>query len=307
MATTALHWMTHPPAHFTGGAVTIGNFDGVHRGHRQLLQAAKPLGSPVVAVTFSPSPMHLLAPQNIKPPIMSFPDRVEALHRAGADHVLVLETDPGLLSLSPEAFFEDVLLGLLKARAVVEGYNFRFGRAREGDIALLRRFCDEAKVQFAEVPPLMIDGEAVSSSRARTALLQADLVLVEKLLGRRHHVSGEVIPGAKRGRTIGIPTANLAPTEVLLPGDGVYAVFAEVDGVRFPAAANIGPNPTFGEQARKIEAHLLGFHGDIYGQTLQLEFVQRLRPTVSFPNAEALIAQLQQDIQAAKVACERSS
>jgi riboflavin kinase / FMN adenylyltransferase len=306
MAMTSLHWMTHPPEEFTRGAVTVGNFDGVHRGHRELVLAARrqaPDG-PVVAVTFDPPPLQLLAPHVIKPPLSTLTDRIDWLTACGADHVLILETDAGLLSLSPEAFFEDVLVGLLRAQAVVEGYNFRFGRARTGGVSTLRELCHGAGVKFEEVPPLLVRGEAVSSSRIRLALNRGDVTEAAELLGRPYTASGQIITGAKRGRTLGFPTANLAPTETLLPADGVYAVRAMVNDVSYPAAANIGPNPTFGEEAKKIEVHLIGFTGDIYGQRLHVTFVERLRATQPFSGVPALVEQLQRDITRAREICE---
>jgi riboflavin kinase/FMN adenylyltransferase len=304
----SLSWTEPPPAELTGGAVTVGNFDGVHRGHQQLIAAARRwgerLGGPTVAVTFDPPPLHLLNPQAARPPLATPAEKAELLRAAGAGRVAVLRTDAGLLSLSPEAFFEDVIVGLFRARAVVEGYNFRFGRGRAGDTAQLRALCAGAGIAFEEVPPQVIDGEPVSSSRVRAALLAGDVAEAAKLLGRPYRIVGTVITGAKRGRTIGFPTANLGDVPTLVPKEGVYAVRALVRGTAYPAAANIGPNPTFGESARKIEVHLLDFTGDLYGQPLAAEFVARLRDTRPFSGVQELSEQLQRDIAAAREACD---
>ena len=305
---TRLPWTERPPADLTGGAVTVGNFDGVHRGHRELIAAARrgadAAGGPAVAVTFDPPPAALLNPQPDKAtPLTTYADRAALLHAAGADHVVVLGTDAGLLSLSPEAFFEDVIAGLFRARAVAEGYNFRFGRGRAGDVAALRALCIRSGVSFTEVPPLLADGEPVSSSRVRAALVAGDVTAAAALLGRPYRIAGVVETGAKRGRTLGFPTANLGGVPTLLPAVGVYAVRAEAtDGSSHPAAANVGPNPTFGDDARKIEVHLIDFAGDLYGQPLAVEFVQRLRDTRPFAGAGELVAQLKRDIAAAKTA-----
>ena len=294
-----------PPPDLTGGAVTVGNFDGVHRGHRALIAAdrawADRVGGPAVAVTFDPPPAVLLAPAAAKPPLTTLADRAALLHAGGADHVAVLRTDPGLVALSPEAFFEDVILRQFGARAVVEGYDFRFGRARLGDTALLRDLCRAHGLVFEQVGPLVgADGEAVSSSRVRAALLAGDVAAAADLLGRPYRIAGTVIPGARRGRTIGFPTANLDGVETLVPAVGVYAVRAVADGRDWPAAANIGPNPTFGEDARKIEVHLIDFAGDLYGSGLAVEFVARLRDTKPFAGPAQLVEQLKQDVEAAK-------
>jgi riboflavin kinase/FMN adenylyltransferase len=312
MAVLSLDWTEYPPPEFTGGAVTVGNFDGVHRGHQELVAAARRwaerVGGPAVAVTFDPSPAALLNPLPDKAiPLTTLADRAARLAAAGADHVVTLKTDAGLLSLSPEAFFEDVLLGLFRARAVVEGYNFRFGRGRAGDTKTLRELCAKAGVVFEEVPPLVVGGEPVSSSRVRAALVAGDVALAGELLGRPHRIAGTVGTGARRGRTIGFPTANLDGVPTLVPAVGVYAVRATVDGASHPAAANVGPNPTFGDDARKIEVHLIDFADDLYGKELAVEFVARLRDTRPFAGAVELSEQLKRDVEAAKQALGQTS
>jgi riboflavin kinase/FMN adenylyltransferase len=306
MATATLSWTDQPPPGFTGGAVTVGNFDGVHRGHQALVGAAKAwatrLDGPAVVVTFDPPPHEVLFPGSAREPLTTLDDRADLLQSAGADHVVVLRATPALLALSPEAFFEDVLLRQLGGRAVVEGYNFRFGRGRSGDTNTLRELSAAAGVGFEEVPPLVVGGEPVSSSRVRSALLAGSLSLAAELLGRPYRVAGTVVTGAKRGRTIGFPTANLDGVPTVLPGNGVYAVRAAVDDRTYPAAANVGPNPTFGEDARKVEVHLLGFSGDVYGKPMAVEFVAKLRETRPFAGPAELVEQLRRDVEAARAA-----
>ena len=305
-----LSWTDRPPAEYRGGAVTVGNFDGVHPGHRDLVAAARHFadgrGGPCVAVTFDPPPAAVLTPAAAKPPLTTLADRAELLLAAGADHVVALGADAGLLSLSAEAFFEDVMVGLFAARAVAEGYNFRFGRARAGDVGLLRQLCGGAGIAFAEVPARQAGGRPVSSSRVRAALAAGDVAAAAALLGRPYAVRGVVGPGAGRGRTIGFPTANLGGVATVLPPDGVYAGSATVAGRAWPAAVNVGPNPTFGEAARKVEIHLLDFAGDLYGRPLVLQFVARLRATRRFAGPAELVAQLNQDVAAARAALEGS-
>jgi riboflavin kinase/FMN adenylyltransferase len=305
MPTALLDWTGEPPPGFAGGAVTVGNFDGVHRGHRELVAAAarwgRRVGGPAVAVTFDPPPYQVLVPgAPPRPPLTTLADRAELLHAVGADRVVVLRTTPELLGLTPEEFVSRVLVRLLAARAVVEGYDFRFGRGRAGDTATLRRLCHAAGLGFEEVPPLNDGGEPVSSSRVRAAIVAGDVAEAARLLGRPYRIAGTVVGGARRGRTIGFPTANLADVPTVVPGVGVYAVRAVADGTAWPAAANVGPNPTFGEDARKIEVHLIGYSGDLYGKPLAVEFVRKLRDTRPFAGVDELTEQLRRDVDAVK-------
>ncbi len=298
-----LAWTAAPPPDVAGGAVTVGNFDGVHLGHQELVRAARRwadrVGGPCVAVTFDPAPTALLYPAAAKPALSTPARKAELLHAAGADQVVSLVTDAGLLALGPEAFFEDVLVGAFAARAVIEGDNFRFGKDRAGDVRLLRALCDGHGLGFEAVAAVDVGGVAVSSSRARAALTAGDVRLAADLLGRNYDVSGVVEAGAKRGRTLGFPTANVGGIRTLLPMDGVYAVRATVNGATHPAAANLGPAPTFGVDARTVEVHLIGFAGDLYGAALGVEFVARLRDTRRFGGVEELKAQLAADVAAA--------
>lgn len=306
MAILQLAWNEHPPREVTGGAVAVGNFDGVHRAHHQLVavvrEEARRVDGPAVVVTFDPAPLTILVPGPSKQPLATLAERVALLQAAGAEHVAILKTEAALLALSPEAFFEDVLIGLFQAKTVVEGYNFRFGRNRAGDTAQLRQFCESAVRRFVEVAPLLEDAEAISSSRIRSALLAGDVTAAARWLGRRYSIRGTVEGGAQRGRTIGFPTANLGRVRTLLPKDGVYAVIVRHAGAVLTGAANIGANPTFGESARKIEVHLLDFQGELYGAELKVEFTARLRDTRSFATVEELKGQLEMDVQLARAA-----
>jgi riboflavin kinase/FMN adenylyltransferase len=304
MASVTLDWTDCPPPAFTGGAVAVGNFDGVHLGHRALIAAtarrASAVGGPTIAITFDPPPYQILFPNApLRPPLTTISDRVERLHAEGATHVVVLRTSRELLQLSPEAFVRDLLVGRLGTRVIVEGYNFRFGHNRAGDTAFLRALCDQMEIGFEEVPPFVIGGEAVSSSRVRTALLTGAVSSATEWLGRPYQITGTVVSGARRGRTIGFPTANLGEVPTVLPANGVYAVRARVEGTTWPAAANVGPNPTFGDDAQKIEVHLIDFSGDLYGKSLAVEFIEKLRDTRPFASVNELITQLRADVEAA--------
>jgi riboflavin kinase / FMN adenylyltransferase len=303
MDTQLVDWR-NLPANCRGGAVTIGNFDGVHRGHAALLAAvrarAAEVHGPGVAFTFDPRPLDVLRPGQSGPPLMTTADRVRWLLEEGADHVLVVRTTPELLALTADTFFTEVVQQRLAARALVEGPNFGFGRARQGDVGMLAQLCRANDIALTIVPPVQINGEEVSSSRVRATLLRGDVAEAADLLGRPYRLSGVVGTGQRRGQTLGFPTANLEAVPTLIPGDGVYAVRAYVSDTPWPAAANIGPNPTFGENARKVEVHLIGFHGDLYGEPLAVDLLHRLRDTRPFRNVTELIEQLQQDIDQAR-------
>jgi riboflavin kinase / FMN adenylyltransferase len=292
------------PRACVGGVLTIGNFDGVHIGHQALLAEAvaqaRALACPAVAVTFDPHPAQLLLPDRVEPLLTGVADRTDLLQQYGVDHVLILQTSPALLQLSAHEFFEQFVVQNLQARALVEGFNFGFGRGRAGTIDVLRELCTNNNVRLTLMQPREALGLAVSSSRVRADLLAGAVDVVRQLLGRPYRITGVVGTGQKRGATLGFPTANLHSIATLLPGNGVYAVRALYDGKAWPAAANLGPNPTFGENARKVEAHLLGFAGSLYGECLSLDFIKKIRDTKPFAGAHELIAQIQHDIEAVK-------
>jgi riboflavin kinase / FMN adenylyltransferase len=310
MPTATLALDETPPAWCRDGALSIGNFDGVHRGHAALLaelrRQAGTAGGPAVAVTFDPHPLQLLRPERFEPVLTTLADRAELLQFHGADHVVILRTTPVLLQLTAADFFARVIRTGFRARAVVEGINFGFGRNREGTIETLANLCAEAALNFTVVPALHDAGTPVSSSRVRSCLVRGAVREAAALLGRPYRLRGVVGKGQARGQTLGFPTANLEHVATLVPGDGVYAVRVRLaDGSCWPAAANIGANPTFAEQARKLEVHLIGFAGDIYGQELAVDFVERLRETTRFTSAAALVEQLGKDVSAARHLLEK--
>jgi riboflavin kinase/FMN adenylyltransferase len=304
MADHTLDWTETPPASCRGGAVSIGNFDGVHRGHASLLTAlrkeARAAGGPAVALTFDPHPLELLRPGQTLPVLTTPADRSRLLHELGADEVLILHTTPDLLALSAAAFFGEVVQRRLAVRAMVEGVNFGFGHNREGNIDTLAELCRAASLTLTVVPPLQVDGAEVSSSRVRALLQQGAVRAAASLLGCPYRLHGTVSTGQRRGQTLGFPTANLAPLLTLCPGAGVYAVRAAVGRTTWPGAANIGPNPTFGEQTHKVEVHLIGFQGDLYGQPLAVDFIDRLRDTRPFGSVAELRDQLRRDVEQAR-------
>jgi riboflavin kinase/FMN adenylyltransferase len=303
MAIHTLPWHEAPPAGCRGGAVSVGNFDGVHLGHAALLhelrRRAEAVGGPAVALTFDPHPLQLLRPDSYPPPLTTPAERARLIEAHGADHVVLLRTTHDLLQLTAEEFFAQVLRGRFDVRAMAEGTNFGFGRGRGGNVETLAELCRRDGVMFVIVPPVEVGGEPVSSSRVRSALQRGAVREAADCLGRPYRLGGTVGTGQRRGATLGFPTANLERCETLIPGDGVYAVRAEVGGASWPAAANVGPNPTFGEHARKVEVHLIGFGGDLYDRELSVDFIDRLRDTRPFGSVQELVAQLRADVERA--------
>lgn len=304
MTTHKLRWNDSPADACRGGAVAVGNFDGVHRGHAALVaelrRQAVAVGGPAVVLTFDPHPLQLLRPSQFMPVLTTVAERARLLHTVGADQVLILETTPQLLELSAAAFFDEVLRRRLAPRAIVEGPNFAFGRGREGTTETLAELGRPHGISLTVVEPLRLGGVMVSSSRVRDALVTGNVRAAAELLGRPYRLQGIVGTGQRRGGTIGFPTANLEEMQTVLPRDGVYAVRAWVGDDAWPAAANVGPNPTFAEAARKVEVHLIGFSGDLYGRPLAVDFVERLRDTRRFAGAAELVEQLQRDVRNAR-------
>jgi riboflavin kinase/FMN adenylyltransferase len=297
------------PARARGAYVTVGNFDGVHRGHQHLLgrlrARANAASAPALAITFDPHPAMLLRPEEAPVPLV-WPEReIELLYEAGATEVGVFRTGPWLLDLSAREFFDRVIREQLGARGLVEGPNFAFGHDRQGDVTILREWCAEAGMDFEMVEGTRIDGQLVSSSRIRRELMAGSVEEADRLMGRPHRIRGLVGRGAGRGAGLGFPTANLVEIDTLIPADGVYAARAWVagHGPAYAAACNVGPNPTFGEQGRKVEAHLLGFSGDLYGRRVELDFIGRLRDTRRFSGVDDLLRQVRADVEETRRVC----
>jgi riboflavin kinase / FMN adenylyltransferase len=293
--------------------VTPGNYDGVHLGHRQLLATARaeaargPASLRVVAMTFDPHPAHFMAKEGGGELLTEPSRRRELLLGLGADEVVIKRFDAAFAALTPDAFARTVLVGELGAHAVVVGEDFRFGTGRAGDVAMLHTLGAQLGFSVIDVAKVQCAGNAVSSSRIRRALADGDVTSAAQMLGRVHDVTRRVIRGDQRGRTIGVPTANLELAGTLLPQSGVYAVVVKVlgePGANLRAGvANLGSRPTVAA-GRSFEVHLLDFEGDLYDHELRVGFVERLREERKFPDLGALKQQIHRDIQAARSAIE---
>lgn len=285
------------------GALTIGNFDGVHLGHAKIAQQvrkrADEVGGPAVVFTFDPHPVRLLRPELAPPPLTWTRRKVELLGQLGIDAVIAYPTTPELLQLTPDEFFQQIIVQKMAAKAMVEGPNFNFGKDRAGDVNTLAALCQKNGMVLDIVEPLTRPGETeyVSSSRIRKLIAQGDVELACEMLTQPYRIRGMVTHGAGRGAHLGFATANLEAVDTLVPEMGVYAGMSYRGDDVYAAAINIGPNPTFGEKARKIEVHLIDFQGSLYGEPLEVSFLSRLREVTTFPDVEALKTQLDKDIQ----------
>jgi riboflavin kinase / FMN adenylyltransferase len=288
------------PETLRGGAVAIGNFDGMHLGHARLIERLRAMAAvvagPAVAMTFDPPPARILRPEAAPEPLLWTARKVELLAALGIDAVLVYPTDRALLEMEAREFFDRVVRGRLGTRAMVEGPNFFFGRRRSGNVEVLRRFCTEVGMPFETTEPVEVGGRMVSSSRIRESIMAGRIEEARAMLGRPYRIRGVVVRGAGRGAGIGCPTANLDRIDTLLPADGIYAARVQVEDQCYPTAVSLGPNPTFGEGKRKVEAHLVGFQGDLYDRPIEIDFLARLREIRRFPSVEALRVQMAADV-----------
>jgi riboflavin kinase/FMN adenylyltransferase len=293
---------------WAGAAIAIGNFDGVHLGHRALIARARELAAAhdalAVALTFDPHPSAVVGSRGAPPMLASLSRRLELLDAAGVDAVVVEPFTLALAGVAPHAFVDDVLLHALRARAIVVGYDFTYGHGRAGTTDALRAHGARAGVEVAIVPAVEIDGEVVSSTRIRGCLARGDVAAAARLLGRPWDVDGVVVHGAKRGRAIGVPTANIAPASELVVAPGIYAVTLAVEGeAPMPAVASLGRNPTFVDQGWLVlEVHVLDWDGDLYDRRVRTTFVTRLRDELKFDSVEALVTQIRADIDLARQA-----
>jgi riboflavin kinase/FMN adenylyltransferase len=287
--------------------VTIGNFDGVHRGHQHVVRRSREVAGPegtVVAVTFDPHPMAVLRPEHAPSMLTTIATRADLLHRAGADAVLVLRFDTAMAGWSPEEFIGRVLVEALHARAVVVGANFRFGNKAAGEVATLR---EAGERHDFVVDGIVLDGgpQVWSSTYVRTCLSTGDVSGAAEALGRPFAVRGAVVEGDRRGRELGFPTANVpAAAGVATPADGVYAGWLRRcdTGESFPAAISVGTNPTFsGERERRVESYVLDRDDlELYGVEVEVTFVERLRGMVRFDGVDALVATMHDDVARAR-------
>jgi riboflavin kinase/FMN adenylyltransferase len=284
--------------------VTMGNFDGIHLGHQALVSnavtEARQWRTESMVFTFEPHPLKLLAPERAPQMIVTHQDKMDMLEALGVDAVIVQTFDRDFANIEAEDFVRRYLVERLNLSKIWLGRDLRFGRARQGDAEDLIRWGSELGFSVGIVEPILVQGKRISSSRIRQLIQQGRVDEVQPMLGRYYFLSGTVVMGHRRGRNIGFPTANLAAATELLPQDGIYATILEFQGRRWLSVSSVGHNPTFGEGSHTIEAYILDFAQDIYGEPVKLSFVQRIREERKFAQIEDLVTQIDQDVLTAR-------
>ncbi len=291
-------------APFLNAVVTVGNFDGVHLGHQALMQKVKErtkdINGTSVVFTFEPHPVKVLRGKHL-PLITPFPRKMELIAQQGIEIAICPPFTKEFAQIEAREFICEILMKKIGMKEMVVGYDFAFGKKREGNIDTLKKWGRELGFKVYVVGPICINGIIVSSTKVRELIMAGEMEKVKELLGRYYQVTGTVIKGKDRGgRLLGIPTANLKLVNEVFPKNGVYAVEVIYEGKVYLGVANIGFNPTFGDNALSVETHILDFNQNIYGKVIRVNFVKRLRDEKKFANLKALKAQIQKDIEVAR-------
>jgi riboflavin kinase/FMN adenylyltransferase len=289
---------------FRRPVLTIGNFDGVHIGHRAILEEvrlrANAIEGQAIVLTFEPHPLKALKPEICPPIITNLDQKAEIISSFNIDVLVAAEFTPEFGSLSPRDFIVKILQKKIGAREIIVGHDYGFGRGRQGTIESLTEMGKEFNFVVDVVDPVSVDGRIVSSTLIRQTVMNGDVDYAGRLLGRPYAISGKVIEGLRRGQKLGFPTANLLSKNELFPKRGVYVVFATVANQTYGAVANIGYNPTFGDVKFSVEVHILDFDQDIYGEEIAVSFITRLRDEVKFSGVDQLVAQINKDVAKAR-------
>jgi riboflavin kinase/FMN adenylyltransferase len=284
--------------------VTLGNFDGVHLGHQALIRHAveegKRLGVPSVVLTFEPHPLKLLAPARAPKLILLHKDKMRLFQSFGVDIVVIQNFDESFAALEAPDFVRSFLVERLRSKKLWVGRDLRFGKGRKGTVENLVQWGTRYDFEVGTVEPIVVDQERVSSSRIRQLVEEGRVEEATPLMGRYHFVSGKVVSGHRRGRELGFPTANIASRNEVLPQDGIYATLLQIGAESLSSVSSVGVNPTFGPAARTIESYILNFDRSIYGESVRLSFVKRIREEKKFDSVEQLISQMRGDVTAAQ-------
>ena len=285
--------------------LTIGNFDGVHKGHLALFEKvkerAKAIGGVSAVMTFEPHPIKIMKPGNGPPLITLSKQKLNLISNVGIDVIFCIPFTHQFALISAQDFVQDLLVDRIGIKEIVVGYDYTFGHERKGNITLLKELGYKLRFKVHVLEPIHIDNTLVSSTSIRKLIEEGHISEVKKFLGRHYQISGSVITGANRGgRLLGFPTANLEPTDELIPKRGVYAVTVIMDDKTYNGVTNIGYNPTFGDNTLSVETHLLDFSKDIVGENIRINFIQRLRDEKTFGSVNELTQQIDRDIQRAR-------
>jgi riboflavin kinase/FMN adenylyltransferase len=293
----------------TGSVVTLGNFDGIHLGHQALIhhtvEEAKRLGYPSIVVTFEPHPLKVLAPERAPRLLLTYQDKLDLFQASGVDIVVAQRFDRQFASVTAEDFVRRFLVGQLRTKKLWVGRDLRFGQGRKAGTEDLMRVAPEVGFQVGVVEPILSNGVRISSSRIRELVEAGCVDEVQPMLGRYHFVSGRVVTGAGRGRKLGFPTANILSQTEVVPSNGIYATLIEFKNRRWLSVSSIGVNPTFGDGPRTVESFIFDLDTNVYGESVKLFFVKRIRDEQKFATVEELIAQMHGDVDQAKAIFKR--
>lgn len=285
--------------------VAIGNFDGVHMGHqiifRQVAEIAGEHQGTGIVFTFEPHPLKIIAPEKAPPLLTTFRTKMELIQLCGIDRVICAEFTRQFADQAPRDFAENILAGKIGAREIVVGFDYAFGRGREGTIAYLKKMGDELGFKVHIVQPVRIEDRLVSSSHVRDLIEDGEVEKARQFLGRHYSIRGPVVSGYKTGASIGFPTANIDTSRVQIPGTGVYAVHILHGNNSRDGVANIGFNPTFHRDRLSVEVHIFDFSEQLYGKEIEITFIRRIRDEIEFASADELVSQIKKDIEAAKI------
>jgi len=289
---------------FDSSIITLGNFDGLHLGHQELIkkiiQRARETSSLSMVVTFRPHPLKILAPDKCPPLISIYEEKIRLIEKLGIDVLVKIPFSLDFAAMEPRDFVKNILRDLLGAREIFVGYNYRFGKGRKGDIRMLNELGKELGFVVREIEQVSLNGEVISSTRIRRLLKDGEVEDAAKFLGRPYALCGIVVKGDGRGRGLGFPTANIASKHAIIPSNGVYAVKLFVRDRHYDGIVNIGTRPTFEAKTLAIEVHIFGFDEDIYGEEVSIYFIGRIREEKRFAGAQELISQIKEDVAIAK-------
>lgn len=294
---------------FKNSVVTIGSFDGIHLGHRRLMEMTKysalELNSAAVALTFHPHPLKIVNPKAKVKLITTFEKKIELIEETGIDYVVYIKFTPEFANIKPEDFIKNIIVKKLNPLKIIVGHDFGFGINKSGNTLLLEKLSKELGFELTVVEPVVIDNEIVSSSLIRRLVIIGKVCSVKRFLGRDYSVHGRVVKGCGRGMQLGFPTANIIPEEELFPKDGVYVTHVRINDGFYDSVTNVGSNPTFNDITRRIESYIFDFNEDLYGKEIEVFFLERLREEIKFGNAGELEARIRKDIEIANLILKR--
>jgi riboflavin kinase/FMN adenylyltransferase len=296
-------------AKFKNSVVTIGSFDGIHLGHRRLMEMAKDsaseLNSVSVVLTFHPHPLKVVNPEAKTKLITTFEKKIELIEETGIDYLVYITFTPEFANMQPEDFVKNIIVKKLNPLKIIVGHDFGFGANKSGNIALLEKLSVEFGFELSVVEPVIIDDEIVSSTLIRRLVITGKVCAVKRFLGRDYSVHGGVVKGCGRGRQLGFPTANIVPEEELFPKDGVYVTHVRINDKFYDSVTNVGSNPTFDDALRRIESYIFDFDGDLYDKEIEVFFLERLREEIKFNNVNELESRIKKDIEIANLILKR--